>query len=446
MVFNFKHPKSKRIAKNIWENVLLKTNQYFSDSQEAMKLSLVEVATYKLRMNSGSYIYPKERAREEIRNFAKAIYAIPEIKNSYSFGTVYESVKYELQSELSFIEESNHPREFEEVLKTLFCRIDSKLKLYDFYFSLEGIKLIGISKIDFGSIQILEFNQEVMNEVLSTGDDTNQNGTYTEFIEKNFLNRVCIRCRCSGDSKSSKKLAELRTRETINYFRYLICLLFYKRIHENLLKINVVSETYVDENQVLAKEAFSGNLSFHWNVTRKPSQDFPVNQERLNEIKEKLYFDEIVRILNMNSNDRAQLEGCLLTAMYWSGEAQNEFDWDISFLKYWTALECIFSHKEKGVAGALARGISALAAFSDYQFITSDEIDVVYSSVKSLYDKRSKIVHRGLRNSVDEAELTEICKYASWTILSLMSLISVGYRDVAQLDAQIAKLYECRPH
>lgn len=423
---------------------MLKANQYFNDPHEAMKLSLVERATYELRMNSGGCLYPKERAREEIRNFTTAIYEISEIKNSCSFGTVYESVKYELQSELSLLEESTCPREFEDVLKTLFCRIDSKLKLYDFYFSLEGIKLIGISKIDFGSIQILEFNREVMSEVLSTSDDTNQDGTYTEFVEKNFLNRVCIRCRCSGDSKFSKKLAKLRTRETINYFRCLMCLLFYKRIHENLLKINVVSETYVDENQILAKEAFSGNLSFHWDVTRKPSQDFPITQERLDEIKEKFYFDEIVRILN--SNERAELEGCLLTAMYWSGEAQNEFDWDISFLKYWTALECIFSHREENITRSLARGISVLAAFGGYQFIKSDEIDNVYKTVSSLYSKRSKIVHRGLRNDVDEAELTEICKYASWTVLSLMSLISVGYRDISQLEVQIVKLYERRSH
>jgi hypothetical protein len=201
-----------------------------------------------------------------------------------------------------------------------------------------------------------------------------------------------------------------------------------------------VSETYVDKNEILVREVTSGNLSFHWDSTRTPIENFPINKERVDELKEKLYLDTIVRILN--SDSQTELEGCVLTAMYWCGEAQNEFDWDVAFLKYWTALECIFSYHKEDITNSLKRGISYLAAFSDYQFIKPNEINQVSTLISNLYDKRSKIVHRGLRNSVNEVELTEICKYASWTVLSLMSLISIGYENISQLDEQILRLYE----
>ncbi|WNZ43599.1 HEPN domain-containing protein [Leptolyngbya boryana CZ1] len=442
MIFNFNDTKSKRKAKYVWEKVLLKLSNYFNDPKEIIKVPFAEIATYKLEIASGAYLYPKERAKEEIRNLANIIYQIPEIKRCCSFGTVYKSVKHELQSELSFVLEENSLRDFETVIESLFCKIRSSMKTYDFYFSLEGIELTKVSIIDFGSIQILKFDREQMNKVLRENNQAD-NAIHTEFVSKNFLDKVCIKCRCSGDFETSKKLAELKARETINYFRYMICLLFHKRIHENLLKINVVSETYVDENQILAREVTSGNLLLQWDSTRKTSEDFPIDRERVDELKDKLYFDIIVKILN--SDSRTELEGCLLTAMYWSGEAQNEFDWDIAFLKYWTALECIFSCSKEDITSSLARGISTLAAFSEYQFVKPDEINQIFKAVSNLYDKRSKIVHRGLRNSVNEVELVEVCKYTSWTILSLMRLISIGYQDTIQLHEQIVRLYENRP-
>lgn len=71
----------------------------------------------------------------------------------------------------------------------------------------------------------------------------------------------------------------------------MICLLLYQRIPENLLKINILSETYIDENQILAKNVTSGNLVLQWDATRKPLENLPINQLRLEEIHEKLYFD-----------------------------------------------------------------------------------------------------------------------------------------------------------
>jgi hypothetical protein len=441
--FNFNNKKSRRKAEYLWKNILTKPKNYFSNLEEISKISFVELITYGLEVKPMVYIYPNKLAKQELKSLIRIFYENSEIINICSLETVYQSIKKELEVEIISSLESKPLRDFKDVVDAIFFKVSENIKNYDFYFSLEGIELVDIKEINLGSIQIFKFNETRMHSLIGNlpkQQTVEDEEIYRAFIEKNFLGRVCIKCSCLGDNRFSEKLARIRIREAINFFRYIICILFYQRIYENLLKINIVSETYVNENQILVSESNTGSISLQWGATRKNLEIFPINEERMSELKDKLYFDGIFEILN--NNNRTEIEGCILTAMYWTGEAQNEFDWDIAFLKYWTALECIFSSDRENITHSLARGVSILAGFGGYKFIEVEEIDAVYKSVSNLYDKRSKIVHRGLINSVSEGELVEICKYASWTILSLLSLRSIGYLSISQLEREVVKLHE----
>lgn len=149
--------------------------------------------------------------------------------------------------------------------------------------------------------------------------------------------------------------------------------------------------------------------------------------------------EEIIRIFH--SSERTEVEGCIVTAIYWAGEAQNEFDWDVAFLKYWTALECIFSYKKDEVTKSLAKGVSRINALWDYKFIQISEIHEVSKKVERLYEVRSSIIHRGLTRTVNELQLVEICKYTSWTILNLLGLHSRGCTTLEQIDRDTTSLY-----
>ena len=46
--------------------------------------------------------------------------------------------------------------------------------------------------------------------------------------------------------------------------------------------------------------------------------------------------------------------------LYWIGEAQNDFDYDSAFLKYWISLETIFSIFDENITASIAKGISTL--------------------------------------------------------------------------------------
>ncbi len=442
MKFDFNDRKVKRIAKSAWVDFLSNQKQYHSDMRKVPNVSALDLLSYGVKVLPHVYLYPKERTQEALESFVQSIFKIEQIKNNCSLETVYICTKRELETELSFSYESDLKRDFEEVLESLFDRIRSHIASYDFYFPLKGISLIDVPKVKLGSVTILRFDREIMGEVLAQCKREDDYENITEFTEKNFLGRTCITCKCSGDNTLSKKLAERKIRETINYLRCLLCVLFHDRVYENSFRINVVFESYIDSNQVLARRHPCGSMSAHWDETRTPSQEFPMDLERLAELSEKFYLDKFVEILD---NDKpTELEGCALTAIYWLGQAQDEFDYDISFFKFWTSLECIFSHskvKESKVkettTAILAKSIPLLFAYGGYHFIRKEDIGDVKKTVKRLYDKRSKIVHTGLRENVSENELSEICKYSVWALLGLMQLISDGCINFESLDTRI---------
>ncbi|MHC5719056.1 MAG: hypothetical protein ACYTX0_45065, partial [Nostoc sp.] len=156
-------------------------------------------------------------------------------------------------------------------------------------------------------------------------------------------------------------------------------------------------------------------------------------------LEEKAFLNDIKTFFN---NEKiSQLEGCIITAIYWTGEAQNEFDRDIAFLKYWTALEVIFSNNKEDITHALCKGISITLAISNYHFIEVCEILNIYKRISKLYDRRSKIIHTGLRETINKLELSEICRYTSYVILSLFDFRNQGYTELREIGREIERLY-----
>ncbi|NJR63062.1 MAG: hypothetical protein HC769_32305 [Cyanobacteria bacterium CRU_2_1] len=263
-----------------------------------------------------------------------------------------------------------------------------------------------------------------------------------DFFDKNFLNRLCIKSTAYGDSATANKKAYRQARELINYLRYILCLFIHDRVSEQMIKINLSFEAYGNSERTLIRRNKDNGIILVSGRGRKPLQIFPINKNRLEDLSFNGFLDDFSTIINASSQTR--LEGCILTAIYWIGEAQNEADLDVSFLKYWTALECIFTGVEKPTH-ALAKGVATLNAFSGYEFIRSEDVKEVYKNMTKLYDKRSDIIHRGMNylanQVINEADISKICKYTAWSILSLFHLRSIGYTSMQEVGDQINRLY-----
>jgi len=125
---------------------------------------------------------------------------------------------------------------------------------------------------------------------------------------------------------------------------------------------------------------------------------------------------------------------------YDPAKAQNEFDYDVAFLKYWTALEAV-TFKPTDISEALSTNVATLLAFGGYDFIKIEDIEDTKRLLKKLYDKRSDVVHEGMREKVSPLDLSDICKYSTWIVLSLLNLRRLNYENLEDIKKETDRLY-----
>lgn len=394
---------------------------------------------------NGKDWFLSERIKKELRNFSDVIYNIHDVRSSVTYNTVYESVLIGIEEELNLVFVNKQRRELDEVLSKMTEQISNKRKEYEFYFVLRGLELKGIKGIDFNSVKIFYFTKECAERIIAAQQKHQVIDEFDKhlfnFLEDNFINNVCIKCSSYGDYEKAYELACTAIRKILNFWRFVVCILSYKRIYENLIKINIAPETYTSRGELLTIELPDGLITLSYGRGRKTFESLPIDKDRISDLQDNLFFNDIVSILS--SPIRNEIEGTIATSIFWAGEAQDDFNYDVAFLKYWTALECIFTRDNKSeITHSLAKGVSILITFSGYRFMKIDDIDKVYKCIKKLYKLRSKIVHKGIRGGVNELNLVNMCKFTVWTIMSLLYLRSKGYKTMEQVDAETTRLYE----
>jgi hypothetical protein len=440
-----------RAAKQNW-NILANTNnrsKNYSIPSSAEEYLKYDKFTTRLKINSQEW-FLLENAITAFNEIINRIYGLSELKRVVARETVYIALKKELEAEI--VNRGKDPkckRDFNDALESIQHYIDEEVSYFDFYFAVEGLNLEDIGKISYDKVQILGFNQELCDQIIAAffGEIDSVNPEELlhkqDFFKNYFLNRLCIRFTAYGDSDTANKKAHRQARELVNFFRYIICLLMHDRISEHIARINFAFETHGNDAVVLVKEFKTNSISIAYGRRRKPLQTFTIDKNRLEDLSLNCFMNDFFKILNATS--QTQLEGCILTSIYWIGEAQNEFDLDISFLRYWTALECIFTRgKDDKITRNLSISVAILNTFSVYNFIRIEESKNARKNIINLYKKRSLIIHQGMNyidnQVINKADISLICKYTACSILSLFYLRSIGYTSMHEIDDQINRL------
>lgn len=105
------------------------------------------------------------------------------------------------------------------------------------------------------------------------------------------------------------------------------------------------------------------------------------------------------------------------------------------------SLESLIPPNKEKVTESVLKGTSVLMVYTGYRFVGITEFWSTYKRIEDLYDKRSRITHKGLSQQVTPDELRDICQYASWLVLAAVGLHSQGYRKFEQIQEQIDRLY-----
>ncbi|NJA05352.1 hypothetical protein HC024_06345 [Methylococcaceae bacterium WWC4] len=376
-----------------------------------------------LKINGVNH-YFSQATKREIKDFSSIIFDHQSVNSLFCYDTIYKSVV----SEIGYSLGSEDKKSFDDALDSISSKINIKLDQFQFYFPLFGLRLKDIIKVSIGEAYIINFDENFSKKILERNGYIHSDQLWTKQVEdsfnKHFIKKSVIVIPVNGDRIKAEEIAREKAKLITNYLRFVICLLAHDRIDENLIKISIDLE-WMNMNSEFFYEA-ANKLSFANDPGPRPLQAFEFSQARLEKLKEKAFFDDFCRF--MLDDQKSELEKCIITSIHWIGEAQNDINRESSYLKYWIALESIFTQRRKSesprITHGLCQGVSVLLVYCGYDFGEVLDRTDLYKKTSFLYELRSDIVHSGAHKRVSYNDISNICKYSSWVVLCLL-----WYRD-----------------
>lgn len=460
------NPKTFRKLRYLWPTLTNPQNYVIPKTIEEFKqLGGIFAFASKIKINSIDHYFNNE-AKALLNDFVNTLHKIKEIEDSVSYSITYRTTIDSIESTIYNQEKhSKKPSPEKDIKKILQTIIHDGQASYQFFRIVDGVELKELDAASFGDVKLFVFSEKHMSEINKYRKSNNLNGFYDKsivpFIRKHFINKTCISTIANGDEIKAEEIATKKINQIINLLRFIICIFAYERIYENRVKVNLLAESYNISENTLSINVDKKIISLHYESGRKSVHKLPIDPQMINELKECCFFDDWIHILS--KSNKTELEKAILTAIYWIGEAQNDYIFEGAYIKFWTALETLFSIPDKdnmksikcpqcntsieiiadknGITKSLSKGVAILLAFGGYRFIEINDVKKILTAVEKLYDKRSKIIHRGIYGNMTPIELVDVCKYAVWCVLTCIGLRSQGYGTLEQIKAETNRLY-----
>ncbi len=434
-------PKEIRTLAYLWK-ILCNKTRYFSPKTLKEYKELFSVNTFPNKIKAdGIELYFTNELNATLRQFVDTIYNYSIFKKHFHYNTIYKSILTELETTIN---KGYTGQDIKLHLTAISSSLTQSLASRNFYFILNGLKLKEGSPLMLGDAMIFNFEESILTEIIKNRIPDSVNDDFdtliSEFVRKNFFGEVCMRISSFGDTQQAKQVAQLKARLVLNYFRFLSCIFWHEVIHENSIKITMKSETFGQNELFFYQSEPKGSVTLSSGIGRRNPQDIEIDNNLIEECKRDIFFEDFFKFAF--KEDKTQMEDIITTAIYWIGEAQADFDREASFLKYWIAIESIFSSGKEEVTKNLCKGVATVLAYTSYGFTEPNCIIKTYSKASKLYKLRSKIVHRGSYQEIIAADLVEICKLSWQTVLGLFELRSKNYTKIAEVQKEINRLFD----
>jgi hypothetical protein len=396
--------------------------------------------TTKIKFDGTEY-YFTDALNKSFRKFINVIYYHSTIAEYFSYDTVYKSVLAELERTIN---SGDTTSSIEFHLAMISHSLNDKIAKREFYFLLDGLTLKETEQLILGDVVIFNFKEShlitIIDNRIPGSEDEDSEKLIFEFVKTNFFGETCIKVSCVGDDDKAEQKARATARLVLNYFRFLFCIFHYERIYQNLIKISMKSESFGQRDLFFYQSEPKGSICISAGIGRKNLQNFELDEQFFKEYKEQIFLNNFFDFAF--KENKTEIEQLITTAIYWIGEAQADFDRESSFLKYWIALESIFTSNNEEITRSICKGVSIVLAFGPYRFIDINTIKETYEQVSRLYRIRSKIVHRGSYQEIKETELIEICKLSWQIVLSFFYLRRMNYTLIKEVEEQTNRLFE----
>jgi hypothetical protein len=168
------------------------------------------------------------------------------------------------------------------------------------------------------------------------------------------------------------------------------------------------------------------------------TQNLPLNAESIAYLRRVCFLDRIVALVD--EVERTEVQDAIVRALYWFGDAHGDRNPVMRFIKLWTCVECFFAIDDTEITEANARGITTLLTFVGCGIVEPKDYLKFKRRLKSLYELRSRAIHRAEFDLVENADLEEFSHWVGWMIVSMVALAERGYRTLAAVKGQALRL------
>lgn len=403
--------------------------KYISDNpksfEEKAELDKLQGLNY-----NNKVIYMPSQFTCEFEQIVNDIYSINGIADIMTKKTIERSVEFEITQSLEKPQEINSAKNARAIIEKCFADCEE----YTFYRIVDGLKLEDVS-IQLGEVQIFNTDEMYISELLKI--------SFAELPEddkrRQLINKVMIRCKAFGDKDMAKTKSLRKFREALNLIRFLICILYKGGSIDNSLKVNLLAEAYIAEENIFFIDN-AGYENWEFQVTNKILIPFEVNPQIIENLHDTDFFSKLISLIN--KNEYTELEQALLTSIYWIGEAQNDYSLTHTFIKYWSGIEALIYNPpdNKGVTDLVENGLATVLTYGGFKLDPSRKINDYDKKIKDLYEKRSLIVHRGQYEVVTANDIYHVSKMAVYMALNCLVLCDYGYKKLENIKKEADRL------
>jgi hypothetical protein len=154
--------------------------------------------------------------------------------------------------------------------------------------------------------------------------------------------------------------------------------------------------------------SFAGKQAEAIRVSRVPKgviTDLPLNAESMLYLRKECFLDTLAALLERK--EHSEVQDARVRALYWFADAHADRNTTMRFIKLWSCVECFFAIEDKDVTGANARGLATILTFAGFGLGKVEDYSKLKKRIKSLYDLRSRAVHRAEFDEVQPQDLED---------------------------------------
>jgi hypothetical protein len=202
--------------------------------------------------------------------------------------------------------------------------------------------------------------------------------------------------------------------------------------HAKAVRIGVNIHASLRRDWMISVHEESGQVGFRTVPGESPDL-FKITKANLETYRHNLKLEDMWGLYDQRQ--KTELEMAIMDAVKWIGEAQNENDNHIAFIKYWTSLEALLTGYQKDqITDRLSISLPPILAQ------VAGEKPPSKSRVQKMYSLRSDMLHgRGLID-ISYRDLCTVSKWASTCLLVCLDLRSRGYNSRTAIFAQSARI------